>query len=225
MQQPAWTGVRLVLSNSADPARAAEASEWYNDYATAITDPDRLADVLRFENPGARGIDMDPQFLALYDLAAPDPATAWPETENSPRYPTSLFDDPRAPLVVPVLRGSWATVGSIPAPEGHEAMTGVHIVLSEGADDTVRHDWEKAVADTGRFYAVTRYRLIEGFPHASSWLEVYETADPDPLTAYERATKALAPRTPDAGAHPHIGGSYRLFFEHHTVAKKQPVRS
>ncbi len=45
-------------------------------------------------------------------FVAPDPATAWPDTEHSPAYPAQLFSDPRATLVSPALRASYALVGS-----------------------------------------------------------------------------------------------------------------
>ena len=92
------TGVRFVLSNSADPARAADASAWYDTYTAAITGPGMLANVFRLENPEAAETGQDARFAAVYDIVSPDPAAAWPATESSTSYPKDLFDDPRAAL-------------------------------------------------------------------------------------------------------------------------------
>ena len=109
------TGVRFVLTNVTDPSRADDYSAWYDDYENAIIRPGTIANALRFENPDAAGTETDPRYATIYDLVTPDPASAWPATENSPDYPTRLFTDPRSKLVAPALRGSYAMTGSIEA--------------------------------------------------------------------------------------------------------------
>ena len=68
------------------------------------------------------------------------------------------------------------------------------------------------------FYAVTRFRLIEGFPEPAQWLEIYETADTAPTTAYDRAVAALAPAAPDPRIKKRQAGSYQLISSHHGMA-------
>src|SRR5712672_171443 len=188
------TGVRFVLSNAADPNRADEYSAWYDTYGAGITRPGFLANAFRFQNPSAAGNDDDPRYAAIYDIVTPDPATAWPSTEGSPDYPTSLFDDPRSALVAPPLRASYALVGSLETPAAHGALTGAHIVLTDGADEASRERWEAAVLETGLFYAASRFRIIEGSPEPPDWLEVFETDQQDPLTAYARSRLGCRPR-------------------------------
>ena len=85
-----------MLTNATDPGRADDYSAWYDDYENAIIRPGLLANAFRFENPHAAGTPTDPRYAAIYDIVSPDPASAWPQIENSPGYPRHLFDDPRS---------------------------------------------------------------------------------------------------------------------------------
>ena len=58
-----------------------------------------------------------------------DQVLIYADTERSPEYPTDLFSDPRAKLVAPALRASYALVGSQIRPG---RLTGIHIILSNG---------------------------------------------------------------------------------------------
>jgi hypothetical protein len=185
------TGVRFVLTNATDPGRADEYSAWYDDYEKAIIRPGLLANAFRFENPNAGGTPTDPRYAAIYDIVSPDPASAWPAIAHSPGYPRYLFDDPRSRLVAPALRGSYALTGSLETDSDHGDLTGVHVILSDGATDTVREQRAAALLETGFFYGAARFRLIEGSPEPPEWLEVFETDLQDPLTAYALARDAL----------------------------------
>ena len=192
----ARTGVRFVLTNVTDPSHADDYSAWYDDYENAIIRPGVIANAFRFENPDASGTETDPRYAAIYDLVTPDPASAWPATENSPDYPTHLFADPRSKLVAPALRGSYAITGSMEADNDHRVLTGVHIILSDGGTDAVREQRAAAVLGTGFFHAASRFLIIEWSPEPPRWLEVLETGLQDPLSAYARARNALARRPP-----------------------------
>jgi hypothetical protein len=141
----------------------ADYSAWYNDYERALIRPGVIADAFRFENPSAAGTASDPRYAAVYDIVSPDPASAWPDTENSSDYPRYLFDDPRSRLVVPALRASYALTGSLDTADDR-ALTGVHIILSDGATDTARAQRAAALLETGFFYGTSRFRIIEGSP-------------------------------------------------------------
>ena len=143
------TGVRFVLTNTTDPGRADDYSAWYDDYEHAIIGPGLLANAFRFENPTADGTPTDPRYAAIYDIVTPDPASAWPATENSPSYPTHLFDDPRSRLVAPALRASYALTGSLETDSDHGDLTGVHIILSDRGTDTLREERAAALLKTG----------------------------------------------------------------------------
>jgi hypothetical protein len=132
------TGVRFVLANPSDPSRLDEFTDWYDTYSAAITVPGYLANDVHFENPGASGEKDSPRYATIYDIVSTAPATAWPDTEQSPAYPTHLFSDPRAKLVSPALRASYALVGCQLQPGQHGPLTGIHIILSNGGDDTER---------------------------------------------------------------------------------------
>ncbi len=125
MHETRPTGVRFVLTNPADPGRPDDFSDWYDTYAAALTVPGYLADAFRFENPDASPGPDSPRYATIYDIVTSDPATAWPDTEHSPDYPTHLFSDPRAKLVAPVLRASYAFVGSQARPGEHGRLTGI----------------------------------------------------------------------------------------------------
>src|SRR6185312_236199 len=187
------TGVRFVLANPSDPSRLDDFKDWYDTYSAAITVPGYLANDARFEDPGASGDNTSPRYATTYDIVSPDPAAAWPDTEHSPAYPTHLFSDPRASLVCPALRASYALVGSQHRPGRHGRLTGIHVILSNGVGDIERQHREARILQTGLFYSAARFRLIEGSPNPAEWLEVFETGDPDPLHAYPRAAGRTLP--------------------------------
>jgi hypothetical protein len=201
------TGVRFVLVNPSDPSRLSEFSDWYDTYSAAITVPGYLANDVHFDNPGASGEGSSPRYATIYDIVTPDPATAWPDTEHSPAYPAHLFSDPRARLVSPSLRASYALVGSRLQPGQHGPLTGIHVILSNGGGDIERQQREAQILQTGLFYSAARFRIIEGSPEPAEWLEVFETDNPDPLHAYPRVTSHTPP-----GSHiqPQLSQSFRL---------------
>jgi hypothetical protein len=122
-------------------------------------------------------------------------------------FSTHLFSDPRARLVSPALRASYALVGSQLQPGQHGPLTGVHVILSNGSGDTARQQREAQILQTGLFYSAARFRIIEGSPAPAEWLEVFETDDPDPLHAYSRATSQTLPALQ---IHPELSASFRL---------------
>jgi hypothetical protein len=201
------TGVRFVLANPTDPSRLNEFSDWYGTYSAAITVPGYLANDVHFENPGASGEKPSPRYATVYDIVSPDPATAWPDTEHSPAYPTHLFSDPRARLVSPALRASYALVGSQLQPGHHGPLTGIHVILSNGGGDTERQHQEAQILQAGLFYSAARFRLIEGSPEPAEWLEVFETDHPDPLHAYPQA---ISHTPPAPQIQPQLSQSFRL---------------
>ena len=87
--------------------------------------------------------------------------------------------------------------GSMETDNNHRALTGVHIILSDGGTDAAREQRAAAFLDTGLFQAASRFQIIEGTPKPPAWLEVFETGLQDPLSAYTRARDAL-PRQPAA---------------------------
>jgi len=207
MHETTRTGVRFVLTNPADPSRLDDFRDWYDTYATALAVPGYLADPVRFENPDASAEQNNARYATIYDIVTSDPATAWPDTEHSPDYPTHLFSDPRARLVVPALRASYALVGSQARPTGHGPLTGIHVILSNGGDDTERQQREAHVLQTGLFYSASRFWIIEGVPEPAEWLEIFETDNPDPLHTYPQATR----HTPPAPQiQPRLSQSFRL---------------
>jgi hypothetical protein len=201
------TGVRFVLTNPSDPSRLDEFNDWYDTYSAALTVPGYLASDVHFENPDASGGKTSPRYATIYDIVAPDPATAWPDTEHSPAYPTHMFSDPRAKLVSPALRASYALVGSQLRPGEHGPLTGIHVILSNGGGDTERQHREAQILQTGLFYSTARFRIIEGAPEPAEWLEVFETDDPDPLHAYPRA---ISQTPPGSQIQPQLSQSFRL---------------
>jgi hypothetical protein len=212
---PERTGVRFVLTNAADPSRVDDYSAWYDDFERAIIRPGQIANAFRFENPNAAGTTSDPRHAAVYDIVSPDPASAWPATESSPDYPRYLFDDPRSRLVVPELRASYALTGSLEVNNDRGVLTGVHIILSDGATDVVRAQRAAALLETGFFYGASRYRIIEGSPNPPAWLEIFETDVKDPLTTYARAFAALVPKPRAVGAREHSSHSFVLVAAHY----------
>jgi hypothetical protein len=208
------TGVRFVLTNATDPGRAGDYSAWYDDYEHAIIRPGLIANAFRFENPTAAGTPTDPRYAAIYDIVSPDPASAWPATENSRRYPSYLFDDPRSRLVAPTLRASYALTESLETDSDHGDLTGVHIILSDGGTDTARERRAGAFLKTGFFYGASRFRIIEGSPEPPEWLEIFETDLQEPLTAYARARDGLESEPPADGVRQRSSRSFVLVAAH-----------
>jgi hypothetical protein len=138
--------------------------------------------------------------VTIYDIVTSDPATAWPDTERSPDYPTDLFS------------ASYALVGSQIRPGEHGRLTGIHIILSNGGDDTGRQRQEAGVLQTGLFYSAARFRIIEGFPEPAEWLQVFETDARDPLTTYARATSPVPSSASEL--QPELSRSFRLAHAH-----------
>jgi hypothetical protein len=208
------TGVRFVLTNTADVNRTDDYDAWYDDYERAIIRPGVIANAFRFENANAAGTEADPRYAALYDIVSPDPASAWPDTESSPDYPSYLFDDPRSRLVVPAFRASYALAGSAGIDDGRRVLTGVHIILSEGGGNAVRAQRAAALLETGVFYSASRFRIIEGSPEPPAWLEIFETDAHDPLTAYTRAVVGRAHRPPVVGVRQRSSHPFALVAAH-----------
>ncbi|MCW2893034.1 MAG: hypothetical protein JWO75_2523 [Actinomycetia bacterium] len=207
MHPTSRTGVRFVLANPSDPSRLDEFNDWYDTYSAAITVPGYLANDVHFENPDAGGQGNTPRYATTYDIFSPDPATAWPDTEHSPAYPTHLFSDPRAKLVSPALRASYALVASQLQPGQRGPLTGIHVILSTNGGDTERQHQEAQILQTGSFYSAARFRIIEGSPEPAEWLEVFETDDPDPLHTYKRVTSHTLPAPQ---IQPQLSESFRL---------------
>jgi hypothetical protein len=219
------TGVRFVMSSPNDLDRVNDYHAWYDIYGTVVTHLGYISNCFRFENPAAAGTEDDPRCVAIYDIVSEDAAAGWPATENSEGYPEYLFDDPRVQLMSPALRGSWGEIGTLVKPGGHGAVSGVHIILSNGADGAAREKWASEVLDTGLFYAASRLQLLDepnrseyvkggqqiAFPEPPTWLEIFETDQQDPLTAYSRALEALPGSRRAAEIEERQAGSFKFY--------------
>ena len=212
------TGIRFVLSNPTDPARRQDFDDWYDLYAANILFPGLLVNCYRFHNPDAAGTDDDPAFAAIYDFVATDLATAWPRTEHDPAYPKRLFDDPRGKLVQAPLRGTYALSSSRGITAGDRRLTGITLVMGDGVIDPARADWGNKLVETGLVTAASRFRLVEGEPTPPTWLEVFETDQPDPRDSFARAVDLVGPSPEPA---PRIRSSATFLF--HSVV--QPAAS
>ena len=210
MHEARRTGVRFVLTNPADPGRLGDFSDWYDTYAAALTVPGYLADAFRFENPDASAGQSSPRYATIYDIVTSDPSTAWPDTEHSPDYPTHLFSDPRAKLVTPALRASYALVGSRTRPGEHGPLTGIHVILSNGGDDTGRQHREAQVLQTGLFYSAARFR-IRRIPRARRLARGYRDRCPRPPRHVRASDQPHAVRFRNpAGSEPVVPPGSRL---------------
>src|SRR3954449_12604780 len=147
------TGVRLVMTNPADPGRVEDYAAWYDDYGAALTGPGFLANAFRFENSAAAGTEDDPRFVAVYDIVTPDPATAFNDMERLQAgelvYTGALRTNlaaiaPRVPV-----RGGWCPVAS----EQFAISADVHLVLghlTEAAYDCPTPDGRPATVSFAR---------------------------------------------------------------------------
>jgi len=87
MHETRRTGVRFVLTNPSDPGDWTISATGTTP-TRALTVPGYLANAFRFENPDASAEPNSPRYVTIYDIVTSDPATAWPDTERSPDYPT-----------------------------------------------------------------------------------------------------------------------------------------
>ena len=115
---------------------------------------------------------------------------------------------------MPVLQGCYATTGSIETDHKHGALTGVHIILSDGGTDAGRERRAAPLLKTGFFYCASRFRIIDGSPDPPAWLEVFETDVQDALCAYIRARDAVAPHPAADGVRQRISHSFVLVAAH-----------
>jgi hypothetical protein len=116
---------------------------------------------------------------------------------------------PRSRSWLGTLERPTLLAGCLHAPVLVDAPAGAYILLSDGSDEASREGWAAAVLQTRLFCAASRFRLQEGLPGAPQWLEVFETVQADPVTAYQRALAALAPRLPAAGVRRRSAGCLR----------------
>jgi hypothetical protein len=109
--------------------------------------------------------------------------------------------------------------GSMEIDNDERALTGVHIILSDGGIDAVRERRAAAVLDTGFFRAASRFQIIGGAPEPPAWLEVFETGLKDPLSAYARACHGLVLRPRADGVRQRLSRSFALVAAHQADPK------
>lgn len=176
------SGVRFVLSNCTDLDHLDEYNKWYDAYGADCTKPGMLVNAVRFENPGSKSTDSDARFMAIYDIVTADPGDAWPPTaEHQHRLYPDIPD-----FYSTVLAGTYAAVGAAqPIAEGSECTGAAMVMTDEGR---ALDRFVSGLMSTGLFTRASQFRLVEGFPDLPpGHLGVLETADPEPLTTYERA--------------------------------------
>jgi hypothetical protein len=112
--------------------------------------------------------------------------------------------------VVPLLRASDALTASAAGSKGSGSFTGAYISLTDGGDKAERGQWRANMLEAGLFHSASRFRIIERYPDPPEWLEVFETDDLDPLTAYARSLQGLSPNSRSSGVRQRMSGSFQL---------------
>lgn len=176
------SGVRFVLSNCTDLDRLDEYNKWYDAYGADCTKPGFLVNAVRFENPVSPSTDSDARFMAIYDIVTTDPSDAWPPTaEHQHRLYPDIPD-----FYSTVVAGTYAAVGPAQPFVRTPEITGAAMVLTDESGRALNR-FVQGLMSTGLFVRASQFRLVEGFPDLPPrHLGVLETADPEPLTTYER---------------------------------------
>ena len=219
------TGVRLVLANCTDAGRDDEFNEWYDAYATSLTEAGFLVDAARYKDAHAVRDPDRPAYVSVYGITMPEPGAAWPRTyewweERGGHALTELLEVPyRATYEVlagPGVGTEWAylTVRLSDCPP-------------EGVEEA--EDWLRSLVAAGAQrpgQALTAYRLVDGSPDPPRFLELLGTAakgseDPDHESA-GFADDAMRARD-DEILSPRAIGSFDRVFSY--VSPRPPVRS
>ena len=166
------TGIRLVLADCADPARASEFNAWYDRYARDCVRPGLLRTAARFDaRVGA------PRYLALYETGLPDPLGAWLDTFE---HPARRHAHDRNELLATALRASYALVAAVPEPDGSPLSGPITIAFSdahEAVGSISRDAWRAhllaGLIATGGQRAAS-FELIDGSPAPPRFVEVYD---------------------------------------------------
>ena len=198
--------MRFVLANPSDPSRLNEFNDWYDTYSAALTGPGYLANDIHFENPDASGGNTNPRYATIDDIVAPDPATAWPDTEHSPAYPTQLLAT-RAP--------SWSPSPArllrphrLPAPAGPARPAHRH--SRHPLQRRRRHRTPAPGGPDPANWLVLLRRPIPDhrrIPRASRMARGIRDRRPRPLHTYLRATSYTLPASQ---IQPQLSESFRL---------------
>jgi hypothetical protein len=189
--------VRVVLASCADPVRDREFNEWYDAYASALTEPGYLADATRYrEAPGASGPDrVGPCYAALYRIAGPDPAAAWPSTQS---WFASRGGHPLSPLLRVAFRATYALLAG---PDQVDTRSSIALVFSGAVDgaEPECEEWfgsnalELPAAAAG--IEVSVYRLVEGAPDPPLFLEVYQVGGENSAESFHELQARLSAET------------------------------
>lgn len=195
-------GIRIAVLNCTDSSRVGELQAWYDTYAAQCTMPGLFTTALRYENPHVSGTPDDPGFLSLYDILAPDLATAWPETEV---HMKSLYRDYPDYISV-VMAGTYGLVSSTDVSDRKEAPAGVFVLLSDAGEAVLREFTSKAL-ESGPCTKASLYSFVEGFPdEPGQHMLVLETSATDPVTALKEVHELAASVRPEV----RLAGSFRL---------------
>jgi hypothetical protein len=175
MTRPEPTGVRLVLSNCAEPGREPELDNWYNDYAADCTRPGLLVNVVRYRNcmPGA-----NPRYAAVYDTVDARVERVWPETQHHPDRKVHE----RSPLLDVVLKATYRRIPPLIPVNGAPLPRAIALVLSDYPDsapsDEVSHCADnriRSVVESHGAARASRYGIVDGEPNPPQFLEIYES--------------------------------------------------
>jgi hypothetical protein len=194
MHETRRTGVRFVLTNPSDPGRLDDFTDWYDTYAEALTVP------ATSPTPSISRTPTPPPGRTA--RATRRSTTSSPPTPRRPG-PTPSTRPTTRPTCSATRAPGWSrrhsappTPSSDPRPgRASTAGPGIHVILSNGGDDTGRQHREAQVLQTGLFYSAARFRIIEGSPEPAEWLEVFETDARDPLDTFAQAPSDT-PSTP-----------------------------
>jgi hypothetical protein len=201
-------GIRVAIVNCTDPDRVADFHSWYDTYAAHCTDPGLFVNARRFDNPQAADTPEGPRFLALYDVVAPDLATAWSDTEKHmkdlyPEYPD---------YISVVLAGTFELTASLGDSRSVETPTGGVYLLMSDSDASALHDFASRVLKTATCATGSIFNLVEGFPAGiANHVLTFDAPDAESFAALQAAV-----RVADEGPQPEakLSGFFPFFSSH-----------
>jgi hypothetical protein len=201
----ARSGVRFVLSRSADPACEAEFNRWYDGYIVETIEPGHLINGGRYVDVARDPTGERAPYVAVYDIVMGDPGRAWPlTTEHFGADAAHML----SPLLVVPYRATYATLAT--TRDGYAVdPAGLAVTLSDPAPGVSRDEaahWLRAALGD----AATLLEIVDGSPDPPRFLELRDLAAPPAVPVADVGDRRAAVlRTRLSGTYRRISWSAR----------------
>jgi hypothetical protein len=189
------TGVRLVLANCAELDRDREFNDWYDGYASSLTEPGYLVDAARYKDADAERDGRRPTYASLYGIMTPKPGDAWPKTRA---WFEARGGHPLNSLLQVTFRGTYALLAGRASAVPKQSLA---VVLADAQPQSEVQcelwysTFAKLLAASTMGLEMAAFSIVEGTPNPALFLETYAFDDDDAKTAFDKLQSGLPART------------------------------